>query len=333
MLNNKQKDNHRYLKHILIIVSLVFGECHFLFAQNVEPWNSKFIVSANGFSDTVWFGCDSLGAFGFQSGLDLLDDSGNTAPLRIISFDSIIQIDSATSQCGNLIRNTIGFDENPLGTVQQGYYPNVYNTEFKFFILMDTATVGAGDSVGLSWDATDFDFSSDLFNLSYASITSENGFFGSVGSGLDWYWLVDDYSSSDPKEFNDSSVTVIVQSPVSVCADQYANYPFISEFRLNVTFNLYDTTSYIQSIDAKEKLGTLVYPNPFDNELLIQFDETKERSVVISDITGKTILQTEVLQSDRIKLDIPPLTNGVYFLQIYDANNTLMGIKKIHRNR
>ena len=60
---------------ILLCLMLLSSVCS---AQ--PPWRAKlfvhFLDSNNQIvTDTVWFGCDSLGAEGFQSGLDVIDTS------------------------------------------------------------------------------------------------------------------------------------------------------------------------------------------------------------------------------------------------------------------
>ena len=58
---------------------LLFSISFFCFSQNF-PWNAKFIISYPlnpAIADTVWFGCDTAGADGYQVGLDIIDTAFN----------------------------------------------------------------------------------------------------------------------------------------------------------------------------------------------------------------------------------------------------------------
>jgi len=75
---------------ILLCLMLLSSVCS---AQ--APWRAKlffhFLDSNNTIvTDTVWFGCDSLGDIGFQQGLDVFDTI--VKPNKVLGFDSLVQI-------------------------------------------------------------------------------------------------------------------------------------------------------------------------------------------------------------------------------------------------
>lgn len=90
------------MKKLLFLIALISS--NLVSAQDLSPWNSYFIVSAKGYTDTVWFGCDTAGGIGYQEGLDILDTSDFAKPIKIISYDSIIQQELGTGTCGNLYK-------------------------------------------------------------------------------------------------------------------------------------------------------------------------------------------------------------------------------------
>jgi hypothetical protein len=68
----------------------------------------------------------------------------------------------------------------------------------------------------------------------------------------------------------------------------------------------------------------IAYPNPANNQLNIVAAEAT--SLVISDITGKTILSTNV-NNGKSAINTENFVNGVYFYTLYN-NNTKLGVGK-----
>jgi len=76
-------------------------------------------------------------------------------------------------------------------------------------------------------------------------------------------------------------------------------------------------------------LGSIVYPNPFSNELIIRTPNpyTEKREVSVMDITGKVIRRFESY-SEEIKINTGEISAGIYFLNI-KSNNVSENIKVI----
>jgi hypothetical protein len=62
----------------------------------------------------------------------------------------------------------------------------------------------------------------------------------------------------------------------------------------------------------------LIYPNPFNENIKIDFPEFKDEDVIImiSDISGKIVYQNTFKQSNNIILPTNDFQSGIYFLQI-----------------
>lgn len=66
-----------------------------------------------------------------------------------------------------------------------------------------------------------------------------------------------------------------------------------------------------------------VYPNPMNDYIEIACEEN------ISMITISNVLGQTVLTSNQKKINTGTIANGVYLLSVYDANNKIMGTKKL----
>ena len=81
----------------------------------------------------------------------------------------------------------------------------------------------------------------------------------------------------------------------------------------------YVSASYLLNNDTFNKNKTLIYPNPFQNELNIKTDKTITTYEVV-DISGKMIINSKT----KIEFEnyISNLKNGLYFLQLNYYDNT-----------
>ncbi len=74
-----------------------------------------------------------------------------------------------------------------------------------------------------------------------------------------------------------------------------------------------------------------VYPNPFTNETTIAYDLKNKlvagASIAITDITGKIVISYELTQSKGNVLVNPFLTNGVYFVRIFNGDEIIKPVK------
>lgn len=76
----------------------------------------------------------------------------------------------------------------------------------------------------------------------------------------------------------------------------------------------------IETIDNTMSLS--VYPNPVSAILYIERSlETKTASLIITDITGRVVISSEMNSSTR-SIDVSSLTDGLYILKVTDGKNT-----------
>jgi hypothetical protein len=122
------------LRKVLQIITLLLAFVTYTNAQ--APWRAKlfvhFLDSNNQMvTDTVWFGCDSLGDIGYQAGLDVIDTSMQRN--KVYSSDNLVKSQFNTD-CANLKTNI------------QAFVPR--SSTFLFYAL--------GNPVSISWDTSDF---------------------------------------------------------------------------------------------------------------------------------------------------------------------------------
>ncbi len=70
------------------------------------------------------------------------------------------------------------------------------------------------------------------------------------------------------------------------------------------------------------KLVFNLYPNPAQSELTLVFVNTaaKISSVMITDITGKTLLEQADLQNGKMTINVNTLSNGTYFVRVAEGD-------------
>lgn len=72
-----------------------------------------------------------------------------------------------------------------------------------------------------------------------------------------------------------------------------------------------------------------IYPNPFKSETTITFnDEQKDIEVKITDVLGKT-LKTIKFRGKKLLIEKGEINKGIYFIQITNSQNQIVGLKKI----
>jgi hypothetical protein len=59
----------------------------------------------------------------------------------------------------------------------------------------------------------------------------------------------------------------------------------------------------------------LIYPNPADDAIFIDFDQLREIEITLLDVQGKEVLKQK-LTDLRNQVDISALRKGVYFLKL-----------------
>jgi hypothetical protein len=72
-----------------------------------------------------------------------------------------------------------------------------------------------------------------------------------------------------------------------------------------------------------ETIEALIYPNPFNDELNIQMKATSNYTVILFDIAGRNILNTNIQNSNAIQLNLNELSKGKYTILISSKEGIL----------
>lgn len=86
-------------------------------------------------------------------------------------------------------------------------------------------------------------------------------------------------------------------------------------------------SSYSPSITTTVSSIT-IYPNPFNTFTTVALSSTRKYFLELDDISGRKLQYVE-FTGDQYQLSAEGLAKGLYFLRIYDANNSMIGVKKI----
>lgn len=85
----------------------------------------------------------------------------------------------------------------------------------------------------------------------------------------------------------------------------------------------------------KELIITRAYPNPFENELIIEYKAPKSPTNIylkIIDINGNTVFENnQISHNGTEKLNLENLKSGMYLIQIFNGNNISKTIKVIKK--
>jgi hypothetical protein len=73
--------------------------------------------------------------------------------------------------------------------------------------------------------------------------------------------------------------------------------------------------------------GLALYPNPTAGEFTLELNNGLEKTIEISDITGRVILQSN-FSNDKTNLNINSFSNGIYFVKI-QSNNSVEILKVV----
>ncbi len=87
----------------------------------------------------------------------------------------------------------------------------------------------------------------------------------------------------------------------------------------------YDQFYYNSSsagIEQIKQTNTLIYPNPFSDFIEISLDNNESSEVIITDISGKTVLSRK-FNDKLIKLNVDALSTGSYILTLKNNNKVL----------
>jgi hypothetical protein len=259
------------------------------------PWRAKLYVNfldSNNQTviDTVWFGFDSLGAEGYQEGLDIIDT--NLQWNKVYGSDEIIKNQYNTS-CPNMRTNIVSHT--------LGY------TWFKFFALGNIKSIG--------WDSSDFNYMVDSgFRMTYVYINSLNGyigFFDAKNMSIRGEWIDSPGTIERPVSYY---ITPPLDAIPQVSLSSFCNslLPFNSNgFRFDIVVRTGPTM--LNSLSKGKVLSKLVKYDATNKKLF--WDETfNPTSIKIYNSYGACIEQQINISSQHTELN--NLHNGMYFIHI-----------------
>jgi hypothetical protein len=135
---------------------------------------------------------------------------------------------------------------------------------------------------------------------------------------IDWDWKV---ITTTPGEWPIVDTTVFF----TIVGNQIHKLNFTKYYaasdRQVIVFNKTKYNALTVNEAIKNKLQVNVYPNPASDNLFIELDsKTKNAQITISDLSGKSIINTILLNQNSI--DISGLQLGMYMLTISTENGS-----------
>lgn len=100
----------------------------------------------------------------------------------------------------------------------------------------------------------------------------------------------------------------------SIVIDNAKNVSTIAEELVNV--------DWITSVNNVNDEQIKIYPNPVKNVLFLEFNQPLKSttSMVVKDVLNREVVSVLIQNSNKQKIDVSGLTNGIYFLEIYENN-------------
>jgi hypothetical protein len=81
-------------------------------------------------------------------------------------------------------------------------------------------------------------------------------------------------------------------------------------------------------IDQNAEAGMAIYPNPAQNNLTIQMDNSSNYSIQLLRMDGQMVIEQHA--SDKIsQLDVSKLSSGIYIIQVKSLSTAEIFTKKI----
>jgi hypothetical protein len=263
------------------------------FAQ--APWRAKLFVhfkdsNNNIVTDTVWFGCDSLGDMGYQAGLDIIDT--NLQYNHIYSTDNIIKTQYGTD-CANLKTNIIGFKKK--------------ESSFTFYAI--------GNPISMSWDTMDFRYFDSTYRLSLIEIRPVNGYVNGI-DGLyytiaqDNYYIIGGKYIYNRFRMSKDSIRLLPESLLDEC-----NF---SKMIFSFSINIYMGWLNVGYREESNYMNGIFYPNPFSSKIFIEQAILEPMELTIFSSEGK-IEYTHNIISNKTAIDTEDLKPGIYFIQLSNS--------------
>ncbi|MBK6732142.1 MAG: T9SS type A sorting domain-containing protein [Bacteroidetes bacterium] len=289
------------MKSIYTIFILFFVH-QFMFAQH-PPWNAKFIVyHPDGYTDTLWVGCDENATDGFDEGLDLLDNTFEY-PISIGAFSPEVDAEFNLDNCVNLKREIL-----PFADVRQ----------YTFYIVYD-------DSPGLppqiKWDSTDYLYEDGEYMMAQASLYAQTGYLEAINgtNATIFNRLSDDFS--DYNFFYTNYIDIFSETAALECIPQ----DNVIKIRLAVIFKDYSLAVNQTNFSSQ----IYVYPNPMHDYFYLKNSSNNLVNIFIKDLQGSVLFSYQNIYGDVINEDVNSLTPGYYLIEVIDLNTQLVNVFSI----
>ncbi|HYV91733.1 MAG TPA: PKD domain-containing protein [Chitinophagales bacterium] len=137
------------------------------------------------------------------------------------------------------------------------------------------------------------------------------------GSVLNWYW---DFGDGTTDTLSNVGHHYANSGTYNVCIIYSDTCGFTDSVCHEISFY------YVSSIDFNSFGQMSVSPNPFDETLIIDFDNLQSTNVNIelSDMSGHILFKSSYSGSERIALNLPDFPVGIFFLRVQSNKFTKM---------
>jgi len=152
-------------------------------------------------------------------------------------------------------------------------------------------------------------------NFNYTGGGTVN-FTNTSSNGVTYSW---DFGDGNTSSLENPSNTYATGGNYNV---QLTTFSSDNCFSDTITQNIVITPTKINTLANVDDIK--IYPNPANNYIDIQ-TEVEHTNIIITDVTGKTIITTN---SDR-KIDITKLNDGIYFVQVFNKTKQLKSFKLV----
>ncbi len=246
------------------------------------PWRARLFVhysedpTGKVITDTVWFGCDSLGAEGYQVGLDVVDtiyDQNKT-----FFSDPLAQSQLGLPSHYNLKTNIKAFNKN--GT-----------TSFKL--------KANGWVFAVSWDTTEFIYEQPDFKLFSAVLKCYDCYLGLWEREL--YGIFGRYTDGTPTFGGRDSIDILQGNGM--------------ELEIVLRFKDTSTVGLKSFVSAKP-IGYILNENPVAKEIIISFENHFTGEIYLLNNLGQVLQTIKIQNQTNANFAVDYLTNGIYYLRI-----------------
>jgi hypothetical protein len=78
------------------------------------------------------------------------------------------------------------------------------------------------------------------------------------------------------------------------------------------------------SILELENGGLFIFPNPFQNEIAVQWEGIDVLQIEMLDVTGRVVQENSATQNSSVKFYTTELSSGVYFIRLIHKGGILV---------